>query len=68
MLVLKRNWGDFKAVFKARKAFKDWRSDFEQDRLRIQSARVKGNIPQVYSALLWQYYAKGVKVFKDLKF
>ncbi len=69
MLVLKRNWGDFKAVFRARKAFKDWRSDFEQDRLRIQAARVKGNIPQVYSgALLWQYYAKGVKVFKDLKF
>lgn len=69
MLVLQRNWGDFKAVFKARRAFKAWRADFDSDRLRIQSARVEEEIPQIYpGSVLWQYYAKGAKAFQNLKF
>ncbi len=68
MLVLKRNWGDFKAVFKARKAFKAWRSDFEADRRKIQTDRVEAEIPQVYGiSILWQYYVKGKKYFSQLK-
>lgn len=68
MLLLGRNWGDFKAVFKARKAFKAWRSEFEEDRRKIQVSRMEKNIPQVYHvSILWQYYAKGVKFFKDLQ-
>lgn len=68
MLLLGRNWGDFKAVFKARKAFKAWRSEFEEDRRKIQVSRMEENIPQVYHvSILWQYYAKGVKFFKDLQ-
>lgn len=68
MLLLGRNWGDFKAVFKARKAFKAWRSEFEEDRRKIQVSRIEKNIPQVYHmSILWQYYAKGVKFFKDLQ-
>ena len=68
MLLLQRNWGDFKAVFKARKAFKEWRSSFDEERKRIQTQRVEEEIPQIFqTSILWQYYAKGVKNFKDLK-
>ena len=64
MLILKRNWGDFKAIFKARKAFKAWRVDFEEDRRKIQTARVVEDIPQIYNgSILWQYYAKGNKLY-----
>lgn len=67
MLILGRNWGDFKAVFKARKAFKAWRADFDEDRRRIQASRQETEIPQIYQkSILWQYYAKGKKTFKDL--
>ena len=67
MLILKRNWGDFRAIFKARKAFKAWRKDFDEDRRKIQASRVKEEIPQVFDcSILWQYYAKGKKLFSQL--
>ena len=67
MLVLKCNWGDFKAVFKARKAFRTWKNDFVEDRRKIQTNRVVAEIPQVFElSILWQYYAKGKKRFSDL--
>ena len=67
MLILGRNWGDFKAVFKARKAFKAGRADFDEDRRQIQASRQETEIPQIYQkSILWQYYAKGKKTFKDL--
>ena len=67
MLILGRNWGDFKAVFKARKAFMAWRADFDEDRRQIQASRQETEIPQIYQkSILWQYYAKGKKTFKDL--
>ena len=66
-LVLKRNWGDFKAIFKARRAFKVWKHEFDEDRRKIQASRVKGEIPQVYNlSIIWQYYAKGKKLFSQL--
>lgn len=66
-LVLKRNWGDFKAIFKARRAFKAWKHEFGEDRRKIQASRVKGEIPQVYNlSIIWQYYAKGKKLFSQL--
>lgn len=66
-LILNRNYGDFKAIYQARKAFKKWRKDFEDDRRRIQTERKETEIPErkKYS-LLWQYYAKGKKHFSDL--
>ncbi len=68
MLLLKRNWGDFKAVLKARRAFKAWRCDFDEDRRKIQTSRLEGKIAGLYDgSLLWQYYAKGKKTFKALK-
>ena len=66
-LVLKRNWGDFKAIFKARWAFKAWKHEFDEDRRKIQAGRVKEEIPQVYNlSIIWQYYAKGKKLFSQL--
>ncbi len=68
MLLLKRNWGDFKAVLKARRAFKAWRCDFDEDRRKIQTSRLEGKIAGLYDgSILWQYYAKGKKTFKALK-
>ena len=67
MLILKRNVGDFKAVFKARRAFKHWRKDFEADRKAIQEGRVTKQIPERRNlSLLWQYYVKGRKQFSML--
>lgn len=66
-LVLNRNWGDFKAIFKARRAFKAWKYEFDEDRRKIQAGRVKEEIPQVYNlSIIWQYYAKGKKLFSQL--
>jgi len=67
MLVLKRNVGDFKAVYRARKTFKQWRKDFEADRQRIQASRVERKVPERKAfSLLWQYYVKGRKTFSSL--
>lgn len=67
MLLLKRNWGDFCAVFRARRAFKRWRKDFEADRRAIQQSRVQGaERGRFQFSLLWQYYVKGRKSFSDL--
>ena len=67
MLILKRNVGDFKAVFKARRAFKHWRKDFEADRKAIQEGRATKQIPERRNfSLLWQYYVKGRKQFSML--
>lgn len=67
MLILKRNVGDFKAVYRARRAFKRWRKVFEADRKAIQASRVTKEIPERRAfSLLWQYYVKGRKTFAQL--
>jgi len=67
MLILKHNWGDFKAIFRARRAFKRWRKDFDADRERIQTTRTEERVPQRRPfSLLWQYYVKGRKHYSDL--
>ena len=67
MLILKRNLGDFKAVYRARRAFKRWKKDFADDRVKIQKNRAIKQIPeQKMISLLWQYYAKGRKTFSAL--
>lgn len=69
MLILKRNIGDFKAIYRARRAFKHWQKDFEEDRREIQaSCRVKGILERGMFSLLWQYYVKGHKTFSQLEF
>ena len=67
MLILGRNLGDFRAVFRARSAFKRWRHEFAQDRKKIQASSAHTPIPERLSiSLLWQYYAKGHKTFTEL--
>jgi len=67
MLILKRNLGDFKAVYKARRAFKRWKKDFSADRQAIQRSRIEEPIAECYRfSLLWQYYVKGRKTFSEL--
>ena len=67
MLLLKRNLGDFKAIYRARRAFKRWRKDFADDRRRIQASRVDHEKPERRMiSLLWQYYVKGRKTFSTL--
>lgn len=67
MLILKRNFGEFKAVFKARKDFNNWKHDFDESREQIRKLSVSFEIPERKRIfLLWSYYAKGIKTFADL--
>lgn len=67
MLLLKRSLGDFKAVWKARRAFARWKADFRADRAHIQAAAAAKDIPERKPfSLLWQYYVKGKRRFSDL--
>ena len=66
-LLLQGNVGDFKAIFRARRAFRQWRRQFDADRQRIDVARKLESIPQMVScSLVWQYYARGRKTFTEL--
>jgi len=69
MLIAKRSVGDFMAVYRARRAFRRWRSDFDRDREQIQSWR-KGKRANELSgfSLLWQYYAKGRHTYSELAY
>lgn len=67
MLLLKRNWGDFCAVYRARRAFKRWKDGFKSDRVKIQQSRAVDEIPEQRNfSILWQYYVKGQKRFSEL--
>jgi len=67
MLILKHNVADFKAVYRARRAFRRWRHDFDEDRRVVQASRKVEKIPERKSfSLLWQYYVKGRKTFSQL--
>ena len=65
MLLLKRNLGDFKAVYRARRDFRRWKKDFVNDRQLIQQSRV---IHDDYTPmmLLWKYYVHGCHTFEKL--
>ncbi len=66
-LVLNRNWGDCKAIFKARRAFRRWKPDFKADRERIQQQRTVPVVAErMRFSLVWQYYARRKKHFSDL--
>ncbi len=67
MLILGRSIGDFKAVIRGRREFHRWKHDFDNDRKRIQSTKKVNHIPEILGkSLLWQYYAKGKKLFSQL--
>ena len=58
---------NFSAVIKARRAFHKLRPDFDKDRRRIQKKRKTERVPERTTfSLLWQYYVKGKKTFREL--
>ena len=58
-LILNRNWGDFCAIYRARRAFKKWLPQFREDRKRIQQSRTLSRVPERKPyTILWQYYVK----------
>ena len=66
-LIVNRNLGDFKAIYRARRAFQRWKKDFDADRQQVQATRVAEKIPEQRPfSLLWQYYVKKHKHFSAL--
>ena len=66
-LILNQNWGDFKAIFKARRAFNKWKKDFIAEREKIQTGRVVKRVPQRTNiSIVWQYFARRKKQFSAL--
>ena len=66
-LILNRKWGDFKAIYKARRDFKRWLPEFKEVREQIQKGRKVGaDDGRKRYSLLWQYYVHGRKHFSEL--
>ena len=66
-LILKRDIGGFKAIFRARHDFKKWKKDFANDRKKIQGCRQTTNdVGRSPFSLLWQYYIKGIRKYSLL--
>lgn len=66
-LILNGNYSDFKAIFKARRDFKQWKHDFDKDREFIKKRRIQRNtIGRCSFSILWEYYIKGRKHFNLL--
>ena len=66
-LILGGNFGDFKAIYQGRRAFKKWLPDFRADREQIQKSRIPStNSERKPFSLLWQYYIKGKRRFEQL--
>ena len=66
MLIMERSWGNFKAVVKARRAFRRWRHQCDEARREISRTRLENPSERVCYSILWQYYVKGKKAFSQL--
>ena len=66
-LLVNFNWADCRAIWKARRDFRRWRHNFDDDRRQIQQNKktTDKNINGHFS-LLWQYYVKARKLFSQL--
>ena len=66
-LILNRNVGDFKAIFKARKEFRRMLPEYHLIRDSIQRNVIERDIPERSNfSILWQYYVHRHKVYSDL--
>lgn len=67
-LILNRNLGDCKAIFKARKAFQAWKHDFDQDRRDSgeQGGGEYSSDSRLFYSVAERYYARGKKFFSQL--
>ena len=62
------DWGNFKAVLRARREFRRLRVGYSAAREANLAATVVGNIPLKSGfSILWQYYIKGNRTFTELK-
>lgn len=67
MFLLKLNAGDFKAVLKARRAFRKMRPEFAEKRAENMSKTVLEQIPERSGFLLvWQYHLLRKRTFTEL--
>ena len=64
-LIINRNLGDFKAIYRARRDFKRLKGSYAADRMMIQTGRVASAELKPFS-ILWRYYVKGQKTFAEL--
>ncbi len=63
----KGDFGNFKAVFKARRAFYKMKAEYKPVRKELLARRKTGHVPERYNiSIIWQYYVKGKKTYKDL--
>jgi hypothetical protein len=66
-LIINRNLNDFKAIFRARRAFRRLLPQYKKVREEIQREITEQNITECSNySILWQYYVKGVKKYSDL--
>ena len=64
-LICNGNVGDFKAIYRGRRAFRRWRKDFVADRQKLQQHSVLQH-PTVSMSIVWQYYVRRKRFFSDL--
>jgi GT2 family glycosyltransferase len=65
--LLTGKWGSFLAVWRGRRDFFCMRPQFVADRERNLKATVLSPVPeQTAVSILWQYYARGKKTFKEI--
>ena len=65
--MLSGRMGDFKAILRGRRAFKQWLPDYREVRRSVQSMRKVDSVTGIYRrSILWQYYAKGHKKFSQI--
>ena len=65
--LLTGKWGSFLAVWRGRRDFFRMRPQFVADRERNLKATVLSPVPeQTAVSILWQYYARGKKTFKEI--
>ncbi|MBQ8866140.1 MAG: glycosyltransferase family 2 protein [Bacteroidaceae bacterium] len=66
--LLKGEWGNVRAVFRARKDYCAMRPSYQSVRAENLSKTIQPSQPERFSwSLLWRYYMKGVKRFRELR-
>ena len=67
MFLAKFHWGDFKAVFRARREFRRLKPEFRDSREEnLQEASITDIPERINFSLLWRYYAKRQKTYNQL--
>ena len=67
--ILKGERKNAKAVFEARRAYRQMKPEYESIRREVQAAAIKHDIPEIYHGIsIIDYFLKGKKHFSDLKF